>query len=188
MSGHISGVAARLQKDEPTAIYVHCFGHSLNLCLQTLAKHVLPIREALELAKELGIFIDLSPKRSHMFEALKQQLTPEAPSIRMLCPTRWTVRARALEAILKIYKALLECMDEIQASGRDGYALKAVGYLQSLENFSTFFGLHLAYLIFSATEQLSLNTAEQEYYYTGGCDEFRTSCSIFRKAKITECI
>ncbi len=123
-----------------------------------------------------------------MFEALKQQLTPEAPSIRMLCPTRWTVRARALEAILKIYKALLECMDEIQASGRDGYALKAVGYLQSLENFSTFFGLHLAYLIFSATEQLSLNTAEQEYYYTGGCDEFRTSCSIFRKAKITECI
>ncbi len=116
---------------------------------------------------KLGIFIDLSPKRSHMFEALKQQLTPEAPSIRMLCPTRWTVRARALEAILKIYKALLECMDEIQASGRDGYALKAVGNLQSLENFSTFFGLHLAYLIFSATEQLSLtlqskNTTIQE--------------------------
>ncbi len=96
MSGHISGVAARLQKDEPTTIYVHCFGHSLNLCLQTLARHVLPIREALELAKELGIFIDLSPKRSHMFE--KQQLTPEAPSIRMLCPTRWTVHAQALEA------------------------------------------------------------------------------------------
>ncbi len=58
-------------------------------------------------------------------------------------------------------------MDEIQASGRDDCALKAVGYLQSLEKFSTFFGLHLAYLIFSATEQLSLtlqskNTTIQE--------------------------
>ena len=28
MSGHIRGVAARLQKDDPTAIYVHCLGHS----------------------------------------------------------------------------------------------------------------------------------------------------------------
>ena len=58
----------------------------VNLCLQTLAKHV-HIKEALELAKELGIFIDLSPKRSHLFEALKQQLAPESPSIKMLCPT-----------------------------------------------------------------------------------------------------
>ncbi len=33
--------------------------------------------------------------------------------------TRWTVRARALEAIFKSYNALLECMDVIQASGRD---------------------------------------------------------------------
>ncbi len=45
--------------------------------------------------------------------------------------------------------------------------MKAVGYLQSLEKFSTFFGLHLAYLIFSATEQLFLtlqskNTTIQE--------------------------
>ena len=47
-----------------------------------------------------------------------------------------TVHARALGAILNSYKALLEHMDEIQASGRDEYALKAVGYLQSLEKSS----------------------------------------------------
>lgn len=73
MSGHVSGVAARLQQEEPTAIYVHCLAHSLNLCLQTLTKHVRPIKEALDLAQELGIFIDLSPKRSQIFETLKTQ-------------------------------------------------------------------------------------------------------------------
>ena len=47
-------------------------------------------------------------------------------------------------------------MDEVQ-QGTDIYALKAVGYLNSMETFSTYFGLKLGHLIFSATEQLSLN-------------------------------
>ena len=38
MSGYISGVAARIQEIEHTAIYVHCLAHSTNLCLQTLAR------------------------------------------------------------------------------------------------------------------------------------------------------
>ena len=46
-------------------------------------------------------------------------------------------------------------MDEVQ-QGTDEYALKAVGYLNSMERFSTYLGLKLGHLIFSATEQLSL--------------------------------
>ena len=45
---------------------------------------------------------------------------------------------------------------EIIKEGRDGYAIKANGYFTSMQQFSTFFGLKLSYLIFSATEQLSL--------------------------------
>ena len=45
---------------------------------------------------------------------------------------------------------------EIHENGRDEYSLKAGGYLSSMEKFSTYYGLKLAHLIFSATEQLSL--------------------------------
>ena len=59
MSGAISGVAARLQKEEPNAMYVHCLAHCLNLCLQTVTKSIMPIKEALDLAMGLGKFIQL---------------------------------------------------------------------------------------------------------------------------------
>ena len=162
MSGKISGVAARIQHEEPTAIYVHCLAHSLNLCLQTLTKSILPIKEALDLAMDLGMFINRSPKRSHLFKTLQAQLSPDSPSIKTLCPTRWTVRTRALESLIKNYKVLTVAMIEIQNSGKDEYAMKAAGFLQSLDKFSTFYGLNLSYLIFSATEQLSVNLQSQD--------------------------
>ena len=54
------------------------------------------------------------------------------------------------------YSLLQDALDEIQ-KGKDGYAFKAAGYLNSLQKFSTYFGLKVSHLIFSATEQLSLN-------------------------------
>ena len=167
MSGHISGVAAQIQEIEPTAIYVHCLAHSTNLCLQTLARKISAIREALDLVMELSQFIRYSPKRSTLFQNLQSQLTPGAPSLKPLCPTRWTVRTRAIEAVISNYAVLTTALIEIHDSGRDEYALKAGGYLSTMERFSAFFGLKLSHLIFSATEQLSItlqgrNTTMQE--------------------------
>ena len=54
--------------------------------------------------------------------------------------------------LVTITKALVE----IHEGGRDEYALKAGGYLTTMDNFGTFFGLKLSYLLFSATEQLSI--------------------------------
>lgn len=45
---------------------------------------------------------------------------------------------------------------EIHDSGCDEYVLKAGGRLNAMEKSSTFFRLKLPYLIFSATEQLTI--------------------------------
>ena len=63
MSGRIQGVAARIQNDEPSAIYVHCLAHCTNLCLQTVGRQCPPIRDALELVMEVSQLIRFSPKR-----------------------------------------------------------------------------------------------------------------------------
>lgn len=48
--------------------------------------------------------------------------------------------------------------------GRDEYALKARGYLDTMDKFSNFFELRLSYLIFSANEQLSLTLQGIDIY------------------------
>ena len=172
MSGHISGVAARLQECESQALYVHCLAHCTNLCLQTVARQVEPVRNALNLAMELCQLICFSPQRSSLFEALKSQVSTPTPSLKPLCPTRWTVRTKAIDALLKNYSLLMETLSEMKCSGRDDSALKAGGFLNTMETFTAFFGLRLSYLVFSVTEQLSItlqgkNTTIQEAVSSG---------------------
>ena len=61
MLGCINGVAACIERDEPSAIYVHCLAHCTNLCLQTVGRQVTPVRDALELVKEASQLICFSP-------------------------------------------------------------------------------------------------------------------------------
>ena len=51
------------------------------------------------------------------------------------------------------YQLLLDALEVIQ-QGRDEYAMKAHGFLNSMLKFS---GLKVSHLIFSATEQLSIS-------------------------------
>ena len=99
-----------------------------------------------------------------LFQTLQAQRTPGAPSLKPLCPTRWTVYTRT---IVSNYEVLTTAQIEVHDSGRGKYALKAGGNPNTMEKFSTFLGLKLSHLIFSATEQLSMklqgrNTTMQE--------------------------
>ena len=155
MMGHLHGVATQILASEPTAIKVHCFAHCLNLCLQDVTRNCQPIRAALDLVMEISQLIMYSPKRSLVFDQCKNDLTPQHTGLRPLCPTRWTVRTSAIDAILKNYPALLEALETINAESYDDYGRRAGGVLSLLQRFETFFGLNLSHLIFSATEQTS---------------------------------
>lgn len=58
----------------------------------------------LDHALEICKLLKFSPRR---VEKLKQEITPHAPGLRTLCPTRWTVRAASLESIRRNYPTLL---------------------------------------------------------------------------------
>ena len=77
-------------------------------------------------------------------------------SLRPLCPTRWTVRTEAIEAVLRNYPALLDALETISNESHDDYGRRANGILAQLERFDTYFGLKLSNLVFSATEQTSI--------------------------------
>ena len=81
--------------------------------------------------------------------------------LKPLCQTRWTVRTKAIDAVLKNYNLLQDTLDIIK-QGKDEHTMKAVGFLNSMDKFSTYFGLQLSHLIFSATEQLSITLQGKE--------------------------
>ena len=113
MHGKRSGVAAKFLSENPATIPVHCFAHSLNLCLQGIVKNVACIRDASEIMKEVGKLILYSPKELHLFSSTLQQASDSGVSLKLLCPTRWTARTVAINAILKDYNVRLEVLEEV---------------------------------------------------------------------------
>ena len=84
------------------------------------------------------------------------QASSSGMGLKPLCPTRWTARTVAIDAVLKDYSVLMDTLEEISLTTHDEYGMKASGYLQSLQKFNTLFGLKLVHILFCAAEQVSL--------------------------------
>ena len=74
---------------------------------------------------ELVQLIKFSPKWFTVFERFKKEITlssgESTPSLRVLCPTSWTVRHVSISNILKNYKVLQTTLEEVQ-NEHDEYA------------------------------------------------------------------
>ena len=113
MSGSRSGVAKRISELEPRAIFTHCYGHALNLAACDTIKKSKVMKDALETTHEVTKLIKYSPRREGIFNKVKDSLPGSSgPGIRVLCPTRWTVRAEALSSIINNYKVLQHTWEE----------------------------------------------------------------------------
>ena len=120
---------------------MHCLAHSLNLCLKDVVNKCELMRNVMDFILNLVQLFKFSPKRLFLFDSLRRELTintgETSPSLRMLCPTQWTVRHRSIESILNNYKVLQTALEEIE-KGNDEYSAKARRLLSSMELFDTF--------------------------------------------------
>ena len=89
------------------------------------------------------------------FRHLQEELSPGLPGLKPLCPTRWTVRAEAIYAVIMNYSVLCDELEKIGEEACGEASRKSLGIIAIMERFTTFFGLKLSFLIFSAMEQLS---------------------------------
>ena len=160
MSRIRNGVQAIFKQEETKALYVHCLTHNLNLCLQDASKKYKILWNTMDFIYNLIQLIKFSPKQLTVFENFRKEIIFNSgeitSSLRVLCPTRWTVRHASISSILKNYKILQSTLQEVQ-EGHDEYAAKANGLLSKMEIFETYFGLQFAYLLFAPAEQFSTN-------------------------------
>ena len=113
MAGSKNGVKAQILRDEPRALFTHCYGHCLSLSVADTVKTIKCLGSMMDTVHELSKLLQYSPKRSALFKVLKAEISPDTVGFRILCPTRWTVRNETFNSILDNYAVLLELWEVI---------------------------------------------------------------------------
>ena len=156
MSGPRSGVAKQIRDLESRAVYTHCYGHSLNLAYMDTIKSSKVMQEALDITAEITKLVKLSPRRGTIFQRLKDELAPLDPGIRVLCPTRWTVKAEALKSIVDNFEVLQHLWEEsLEYVKESEMRARILGVSDRMMKFDFFFGAILGETVLSHSDNLS---------------------------------
>ena len=88
MKGHKTGVQTRIRELEPRALFVHCFGHSLNLVAQDGMQNINVVKNFLGTVREFVRFVRNSPMRLDFFKDIQSESDTPLPQLSPFCPTR----------------------------------------------------------------------------------------------------
>ena len=152
----LTGVSTTILQKEHRALYTHCYGHALNLAVQDAVKANVILRDTLDTIEEMTKLIKKSPRRQVIFEKVKNDIALDSPGIRLLAPTRWTVRAAALTSIAENYEALGETWIQAKEVTKDSEARAHIGGVaKQMESFDFFFGVELGRIVSNMADNLS---------------------------------
>jgi hypothetical protein len=150
MSGQYNGAKANIKNDVPNALHVHCANHALDLGLQEVARQNTGIANALQYVKDSSNIIRESSKRRQIYK----DNDDDALMLCSICPTRWCVRAHAMNRVLDNYQNVLETLKIIanDSNARGEARAKANGLLKQGLKSDTYFYLCAGRDIFDECE------------------------------------
>ena len=129
---------------------------AMDLAVGDAVKGCKLMKSCFEVVYEISKLIKRSPKRDSMFQKLKVEIAEDTPGFRVLCPTRWTVRAASIQSVLDNHEVLLGVWEESKASSIDSeIRARIIGMQTQMENFDFLFGLLLASLLLGHSDNLS---------------------------------
>ena len=156
MKGANTGVAAQFKSSNGKMLYVHCYGHALNLVVKHSFIKVKCLKEIFEAVREISLLVKKSPKRNTKLDEIRNHSKNDAKSIHTFCPTCWTVRGETLESVLQNHAELLELWEwsltnvtETEMKGR------IIGVNFIMKKFDFYFGCYLGKNVLRETDILS---------------------------------
>ena len=163
MLGKRSGVAVQIKRVRPKVIETHCHGHFLNLSVEDATKSNRLINDVLEIVVEITKLIKFSLKREQRLGAVKENFEidnddnlKQNDPLAKLCTTRWTVRANAFNKVINNFGPLFELWDMCLGDKLDkDTRSRILGCKSQMTEFRFFFGINLAYRMYSITDNLS---------------------------------
>ena len=154
MAGNVRGVQAILREKQPMALFVHCGAQCANLVAKDSCDASVLIRNALYTINEVGRLFSDSLKFRDKFADLCVAENQSPKKLQPLCPTRWTVRLQAVDAVLDRYDEVLATVEELGA-GRSHIAPRAAGLHAQLRKQLTLLALHMARVVLSPLDRLN---------------------------------
>ena len=130
MSGKDRGVQALIRELSPTAAYVHCKNHCLNLVIVHATK-IPDVRNMLNTLEELVHFIAASPQRLECYLSCSE----DKQRLKKFCETRWSQHDKCLSSLLAKYGHVIATLDLIQQVRDPKARSTAASLTKSLDSF-----------------------------------------------------
>ena len=166
MSGLYNGAQALIREEQPLALYVHCVSHCINLATEAAVMQSSVIRNSLSLVNELGVLSSQSGKFQTIFKGAASSLYDKVVRLRPLCPTRWTVRAKAIQHVLQQYESIVNALDEMSSQHGDS-AIRAEGLLEKFRQGNTYLALATAEKTLRLLEMLNESLQSRQKTMSG---------------------
>lgn len=136
MSGKYNGLQARVKQVCPSAYFVHCYCHRLNLVVVDTCSRNVTTRNFFGIVEKLYDFIEGSTKRHGLFQEIQKRLSDKETSqvqsdsessnrpiqkvktktLKSLSTTRWSTRYDNLDALQTTLSSVVATLDEITSS------------------------------------------------------------------------
>ncbi|CAN1825168.1 Zinc finger MYM-type protein 1 [Linum perenne] len=163
MKGEINGLKSLILAENPSAHYVHCFAHQLQLTLVAVAKNHCEVSYFVNSVSHLINVVGSSCKRQDSIKehqangeletgrGLNQEMSLKRP-----CETSWGSHFGTLINLASIFSSVIEVLDDMLQEGTS--ETKAVAYdtLLKLQSFSFSFMLNLMIKVLAITNELSI--------------------------------
>jgi len=114
MSGAHFGVQKRIINIVPTALYVHCCAHNLNLVISDAAKTSQKIVSFFSIVQDVFNFFGSSAPRWALLALGDQQACKVSKkTLKKVCPTRWEARHDAVFSLQERFIDVVKCLTKI---------------------------------------------------------------------------
>ncbi|KAK9664961.1 hypothetical protein RND81_14G080200 [Saponaria officinalis] len=169
MRDEINGLKTLIMSDTPSAYYIHCFAHQLQLTLVAVARDNYDCKWFFEQVSYLVNLMGVSCKRKEMLRMVQAQKIVEGLELNKIesgqClnqelglarpgDTRWGSYYKTVLNIITLYPSIFEVLLTIGKNGHSDDCLKAQTIMLCFESFQFVFMARLMLVIFGYTDEL----------------------------------
>ena len=188
MSGKNKGVATRLKEDCPHALYVHCYGHRLNLAIQSSLTQVKPLKNSLGVIQSLYNFIEASPKRHAIFcdTDVSGKDGSFVRTLKSQSVTRWACHWEAVKAVYEEIKRIVACLLKLYEDDDPKTSHEAKSLLVAVSDFEFLLGLCTLKVILLNTNSLNKYLQGKDIDVSSAFMSAKATMNVLQKCRSDE--
>ncbi|XP_025190524.1 protein FAM200B-like [Melanaphis sacchari] len=158
MSGGLNGVQAKFKEKNDKTVFVHCYGHCLNLVLvDSLGRQNRVTFDFFGTIQLIYNFIESSCTRHATLEKVANSANIKLKTLKSVSNTRWACRAKAVSAVKSDYGPILIAIQEIgDATKQPDVRAKALGLIHQMKTFDFIFAQQMLHPILTLILKVSM--------------------------------